>query len=125
MAEKKEAALMNLEPFVPWLAFILSFSALATNVWSVFTSPSRRNAEEIGKIKTDQAAQDRRIQTVEAELKHVPDSKTIHKLELLLEKLNGRLDSIDGRFDTVDEKLKPIQSATERMNDALLAQGRK
>lgn len=125
MVEEKDAALMNLEPFVPWLAFILSFSALATNVWSVFTSPSRRNAEEIGRIRKDQVAHDRRIQTVEAELKHVPDRETLHKLELFLEKLNGRLDSIDGRFDTVDEKLKPIQSATERMNEALMAQGRK
>lgn len=125
MASKEEPVLMNLDPFVPWLAFFLSFSALATNIYSLFTSPSRRNADDISKIKADQAAHDRRIQSVEADLKHVPDRETIHKLELFMEKLNGRLDSIDGRFDTVDEKLKPIQAATERMNDTLLAQVRK
>lgn len=125
MPHKEEPVLMNLDPFVPWLAFFLSFSAVATNIYTFFTSPSRRNADDISKIKTDQAAHDRRIQSVEAELKHVPDRETIHKLELFMEKLNGRLDSIDGRFDTVDEKLKPIQAATERMNDTLLAQVRK
>lgn len=116
---------MDLQPLVPWLAFLLSISAIGTQIYSLFTSPSRRNAEEIGKIKTDQASHDRRIQSVESELKHVPDRQTIHKLELFMEKLSGRLDSIDGRFDTVDEKLKPIQAATERMNDTLLAQVRK
>ncbi|PRA87936.1 hypothetical protein CQ054_05930 [Ochrobactrum sp. MYb29] len=116
---------MNLQPLMPWLAAAVSVSHALAGVYSWMTSPARSNSEDIGKIKSDQAAHDRRIQAVEAELKHIPDQATIHKLELFMEKLSGRLDSIDGRFDTVDEKLKPIQAATERMNEALMSGGRK
>ncbi|EEQ96350.1 Conserved hypothetical protein [Brucella intermedia LMG 3301] len=125
MAGDKETTVMDLTPLMPWLAAAVSISHAIAGVYSWATSPARRNAEEIGKIKSDQAAHDRRIQAVEAEIKHMPDSGTIHKLELFMEKLSGRLDSIDGRFDTVDEKLKPIQAATERMNEVLMSGARK
>lgn len=61
---------------------------------------------------------DRRIQTVEGEMKHLPDKGTAHKLELALADIVGRLNAMD-------ERMKPIAATSERLHDLLLEQARK
>ncbi|WP_320194728.1 DUF2730 family protein [Agrobacterium rosae] len=56
---------------------------------------------------------DRRIQSIESDMKHLPDRESQHRLELALEKVNGRL-------DTLNETLKPIKANGEAMNELLL-----
>lgn len=109
---------MDLQIIMPWIAAALSFSSLASQLYVVFTSPSKKNAEDIVGIRRNQAEHDRRIQRMEDEMKHLPDRETTHRLELLMEKMSGRL-------DTVDEKLKPIQALGDRLNEVLLEQAKK
>ncbi|MCI9864894.1 DUF2730 family protein [Rhizobium skierniewicense] len=56
---------------------------------------------------------DRRIQAIESDMKHLPDRESQHRLELALEKVNGRL-------DTLNETLKPIKANGEAMNELLI-----
>ncbi|WP_273792392.1 DUF2730 domain-containing protein [Brucella anthropi] len=111
---------LNLQLLMPWLAAIIAIANAGTSFYRWMNKPADRNAEILAEVNARQLAFDRRLQAIEDELKHRPDVESIHKIELLLERMTGRLDSIDGRFDTFDEKLKPIKAATERMNEVLL-----
>lgn len=56
---------------------------------------------------------DRRIQSIEGDMKHLPDRDSQHRLELSMVEMNGRM-------STVVEALKPIQATSERMNELLM-----
>ncbi len=109
---------MDLQLIVPWIAAALSFSSLASQLYTVFTSPSKKNSEDIAGIRKDQAAHDRRIQRLEDELRHLPDRETAHRLELGMKDLSGRLDALD-------ERLKPVAAIGERLQEFLLEQAKK
>ena len=63
-------------------------------------------------------AHDRRIQSIENEMKHLPDRKAQHRMELSLTEMNGR-------FAALEEKLKPIAATSERLHELLMEQARK
>lgn len=109
---------MDLQTLMPWIAAALSISTLLTNIYTVFTSPSRKNAADINKMYGDLAKHDRRIQTVEGEMKHLPDRNAHHRMELSLTEMNGR-------FSALEEKLKPIAATSERLHELLMEQAKK
>lgn len=107
---------MQLQDISSYLSPIALMISVATTIWTVFTSGSKKNAEELSEVKTELTKQERRIQRLEDELKHLPDKATTHRLELAMEKMSGRLSSMD-------ERLKPIAAISERMQELLISQG--
>ena len=71
--------------------------------------------ERTTKVESKLVEHDRRIQTVEGEIKHLPTREAQHQIEIGLEKINGRL-------DTLAESLKPIRANGEMLNDLLREQ---
>ncbi|MGO1161720.1 DUF2730 family protein [Brucella pseudogrignonensis] len=61
---------------------------------------------------------DRRVQTLENEIKHLPDRDSQHRMELSLSQMNGR-------FAALEEKLKPIAATSERLHELLMEQAKK
>ena len=118
MAGKEGQGIMDLQILMPWIAAALSISSLLSNIYTVFTSPSRKNAADVAKLYSDLAKHDRRIQSLEGEIKHLPDRDSTHRMELAMEKINGRL-------DTLNETLKPIKATNERLNELLVEQAKK
>ncbi|MGG4603055.1 DUF2730 family protein [Alcaligenaceae bacterium Me47] len=109
---------MQFQDISAYLSPIAVMISIGTTIWTVLTSGSKKNAEELGEVKTELAQQERRIQRIEDELKHLPDKSTTHRLEIALEKMSGRLSSMD-------ERLKPIAAISERMQELLISQGMK
>lgn len=86
-----------LKDIVIGAAAVLS-SGLA--IWTFMQSPAKKNADAIEKAKSDSAEaitkinrklieHDRRIQSVEGELKHLPDKEAVHELKLAIVELQG------------------------------------
>lgn len=71
-----------------------------------------------GKTEAKLVEYDRRIQSLEGEMKHMPDRDMAHRLELAVEKMSGRL-------DTMAETLRPIRATSERMSELLVEQAKK
>jgi chromosome segregation ATPase len=119
-------------------AEIAVYVSLALGVIAIFghvkvwmNSGEKELTKDVTAIKTDHATDfaaikaetdehkrkliehDRRIQSIESDMKHLPDRESQHRLELALEKVNGRL-------DTLNETLKPIKANGEAMNELLL-----
>lgn len=106
-----------------WLTLILSFIALGGIVYGWFTSGEKENAKALDKYRETQAvtvseiegkieAHDRRIQTVETEMKHLPDKDSVVELKLAMADLKGTV----GRLD---ESLNSVQRTVLRIDDWL------
>lgn len=121
--------MMDLSVVMPWIAAALSIIALGTQLKAILTSGEKKVEERVTKVEAKLVEYDRRIQSLESDMKHLPDRDTTHRLEMTMTKIMGRLDAQDeklaGRFDAMDERLKPIQAIGERLQDVLVEQARK
>lgn len=109
---------MNPAEISPYLAVALSVIALLGHAKGYFSSGEKNLTNRTDATEKKLIEHDRRIQAVEGELKHLPDRDMAHRLELAVEKMNGRL-------DTMSETLKPIRATTERLNELLMEQAKK
>jgi hypothetical protein len=120
---------MNAADINPWLTLILSLIAIGGFIWSHVTSNGSKAIKDLAKLREEEKLRsdaivarfqliEGRVQTIEGEMKHLPDHKTAHALELAVEKLNGRI-------ETLDERLKPVAAISERMQEILLEQAKR
>ncbi|QXN68030.1 tail needle protein [Microcystis phage Mwe-Yong1] len=80
--------------------------------WNWLQSPSKQNAEAI-KVMLDKLTEhDRRVQTLETELKHLPSADTVHELRLQFSQLQGTV----GRMD---EQIGSVARTVHRIDDYL------
>lgn len=103
-----------------YCSLALSALALLGHLKSWVNSGEKELTKDVTAVKAESDAHerklvehDRRIQSIESDMKHLPDRASQHRLELALEKVNGRL-------DTLNETLKPIKANGEAMNELLL-----
>ena len=109
---------MDLALVMPWVGAALSIIALLTQAKAFFSSGERALDARLAKAEKALVDHDRRIQSVEGEMKHLPDREQAHRLELAMEKISGRLDALD-------ERLKPVIATNERLQELLMEQARK
>lgn len=100
------------------ISLLMNSINLGIVVKNMLSAGEKKLEERLVKAETKMVEYDRRIQTLEAELKHLPDRDTAHRLELAIEKMNGRL-------DTMAEALKPVATTNQRLQEFLLEQGQK
>ncbi|MBW8638981.1 DUF2730 domain-containing protein [Hoeflea sp. WL0058] len=117
------------ELIAPWLGLIALFISVGGTVYAWLTSRSKEyakkldnlnegRAKDLSEINTRLNGHASRIQTIEDEMKHLPDRDSQHRVELALAEMNGR-------FAALDEKLKPIASTSQRLSEFLLEQAKK
>lgn len=102
---------------VLWAAACSTMLTLGITLWNVFSSPARRQADRIeaqGKRIEDI---DRAVQRLEVEISAMPSTTTMHELEVMLVRVEGRL-------DTLNERLQPVSSIAERMQEWMLENGK-
>lgn len=101
-----------------FVALALSTLNLLAAIRNLMSEGEKKMDERLKKAESTLITHDRRIQTVEDGMQHLPTRESQHSIELALRDINGR-------FAALDEKLKPIAAITERMHDLLLEQARK
>jgi hypothetical protein len=123
----------------PWISLALSAIALATVVYGWFTAGEKKALAEVGKLRAEIAAVDAklatqkdahadaekitagavvarfaliesRVQSIEGELKHLPDGDAAHRLELAVTQLSGQI-------SVLEERMKPIAAINERLQE--------
>lgn len=120
---------LDLAIIMPWITAALSIIAFLTAIKNILGSPTRENAEKIAKHEQKLIEHDRRIQTLESDIRHLPNRDTAHNLEIALTQISGRLNSmeaeISGRLNAMDERLNPIAATSVRLQEFLLDQVKK
>lgn len=61
---------------------------------------------------------ERRVLSLEGELRHLPDREQSHRMELSLEKLNGRI-------EILATQLEPVSAIADRWQELILEQAKK
>lgn len=77
-------------------------------IWNFFQSPSKENAASIASIVTKLTDHDRRIQTVEGELRHLPDQEAVHELKVAIVELQGTVRALDVQLGAVGRTVANI-----------------
>ena len=124
------------EQIIAWIVAANTAITLATSLYTFLTSRASKALAEIEKLAksigddrerrkvADEAVVARfslleqRMLKAEAAIEHLPDQQAAHRLELAVEKLNGRI-------ETLDERLKPVAAISERMQELLLEQAKR
>lgn len=109
---------MNILDLAPYIGMVLGAIALLTQVKGILSSGEKKLEERTKANELKLIEHDRRIQTVENEMKHLPDRDMAHRLELNLEKLSSQV-------ATLNERVKPIAATNERMMELLMEAGKK
>lgn len=119
-----------------WLLPLSAALAAGLSIWNFVQSPSKKNEGEIQTLRQsvdllrrEVAAENNviddkvavlsgRLQLLEGEIRHLPDRDAAHRLEMAVERLNGRI-------ETLDERLKPVASIADRMQELLIEQSKR
>ena len=109
---------MDLAILTPWIAAALSIIALLGHAKTYFGSEGKAAAQEWRDLKDTVEDRGRRLQSVESDIRHLPDIDAQHRVEIALTEINGR-------FAAIEEKLKPIAATSERLHSLLMEQARK
>jgi hypothetical protein len=94
-----------------WVAVILSLAALAI-AWV------NRRSDKITAIEQRQDRHDARLQKVEADMSHLPDTTLVHGLQLSMVKMEGQM-------AVIIERVGPIKAIAERLQESMLEGNRK
>lgn len=85
---------MDLQIIMPWLGALALFISLGNSIQTFVTSGSKKVGADLEAAKKTLVQHDRRIQTVEDEIKHLPDIQVVHDLQLTLKDLQIEMTAI-------------------------------
>lgn len=103
---------------LPWVSGLISIITLLTLLKNILSSGEKKLGEDLTEARKKLIEHDRRIQSIEGEIKHLPDRETTHRMELAMSEINGKL-------NVMAERLKPIEAIGERLQETLMEQARK
>lgn len=116
---------MNGEELKTWLAVILGALALLGHLKGYFSSGEKQLSDNLKSamtafVEAKEQIEDheRRIQTIETEMRHLPDSESQHRIEL-------NLKDVSNRIDVLAERLEPLAAVTVRLQTYLLDQAKR
>lgn len=112
-----------------WLTFIVAIITLIGLVQVKLSSGTKKMEEDIAVFKKEvernfyttektMTGFSERMKQIETELKHMPDKDTAQRLEVNMERLNGRL-------NTLSAQLQPVAAIGERLQEFLLEKASK
>ncbi|MFQ6186437.1 hypothetical protein ACLMJV_31675 [Sinorhizobium meliloti] len=97
---------MEMETAKSWLSFASLIISVGSTIWMFMSSASKRTATDVSDFKKQDAVEKKalrdflqalttRTQSLESDIKHLPDSRSVMELQLAIEKLAGRLGRIE------------------------------
>ena len=80
---------MDLQPLIPWLSFLALVISLGTSITALMTSGAKANTAAIATARASITDLEKRVQSVESDLRHLPDKDSVNELKLSLAELRG------------------------------------
>ncbi|MDM9647735.1 hypothetical protein [Rhizobium sp. S163] len=115
---------MDFETLKSWTGFLALLISVATSVWHIISSGSKKTASDLNKFKEQDSAEktqlmvtlqalERRTQSLESDIKHLPDAEAVMSMRIAIERLEGKL----GR---VEESQMGMARTVARVEDFLM-----
>ena len=97
---------MDLETLNRWVAIFALLIGIANAVWFWVTSPGKEARKRFDDMLDNLKTHDRRIQTVENEVKHLPTKDDMAKLDLKLTRVETECESMGRTLRRIDDHLR-------------------
>lgn len=91
-----------LEEIKTWLSVVALLISSGTFFYAWLTSRAKNNSSEISGIKKAAKEHDRRIQTVESELLHLPTKDNVHKMNVEMAQMQGTISTISAQVASMN-----------------------
>lgn len=108
---------LDIAPLILWVGALSVLLSFGTALWTLFSSPARRNDAKIAEMARRMEQFDLRSQRIEDRLGSIPTSDQLHALELSMSETRGEL-------AVVIERLKPLIAGMDRLQEWMLENGK-
>lgn len=109
--------MMDVAPFVPWIAFVISVFTLFGLIKNALSSGEKKLEERMSKAEKTLVDHDRRIQRNEDKLEHLPSKDSVTELKLAIVEMGGKM-------NTQAETLGSVSRTVHRIDDYLRQEGK-
>lgn len=106
--------------FVIWALALTTLMNFVTNVWTIFSGPSKRNAAalaEHAKLIADMQGQ---LQSVQLKQAAQPTTETMHQLELAMEQMRGEMKTMAVQMKGQTEIMERLEAIVSRHDNHLM-----
>jgi peptidoglycan hydrolase CwlO-like protein len=108
---------MEFDLISKWGGLLALIISIITGIWTLISKSTKPFDDRLDAQDTSIKDHDRRIQAVESEIKHLPSSKDVSELTVLVTKLQGDL-------GVLDNSIKSLTRTVDRMDRALRENGK-
>lgn len=98
------------------ISLALNSVNLVATLRSILSAGEKKLEGRVEKVEKNQVDHDRRIQSVESDIQHMPDKDSFQKMQLDLAELKGQINSMVKSSEATER-------ATRRVEDFLLKRG--
>jgi hypothetical protein len=109
--------------FVIWALALTAIVNFLTNLWTIFSGPSKRNAATLAEHATTLSRIETRLQSVELKQASLPTTEGMHQLELSMEQMRGEMKTMAVQMKGQTEIMERLEAIVGR-HDNHLMQGR-
>lgn len=115
---------MDMEDLRSWLGLLALLISVGTSIWMFLTSGAKKTANELAEFKKVDAEEKKammtaitalgqRTQSLESDMKHLPDAKAVMEMRLSISELSGKI----GRME---ESQIGVARTVNRVEDFLM-----
>ena len=103
---------MTVELAGKWLGAAALIISLGNTLWAILMRDARLNYKAIQQLQADVVNHDRRIQTVEHEVRHLPDKEEVIEIKVAVVELKGVMARLE-------QNLGGVTTTVHRIDDYL------
>jgi septal ring factor EnvC (AmiA/AmiB activator) len=92
-----------------WLGVVALAISLLTSVYAWITSKAKANAEHLKAVDAKLVDLDRRVQSIESELKHLPNKDDVNELKLGMAQLDGTVGRLDESLSGISRTVRRVE----------------
>lgn len=92
-----------------WLGVVALAISLLTSVYAWITFKAKANAEHLKAVDAKLVDLDRRVQSIESELKHLPNKDDVNELKLGMAQLDGTVGRLDESLSGVSRTVRRVE----------------
>lgn len=116
---------LNIAPLMVWVGVLAALLAFGTNVWGIFSSPSKANAQRLREVSARLDAHDLRMQRLDQSLQVIPSKDDMHAVQISLEALRGEFKAMRAEMGGTKDIMERLETVVTRHEDYLLKNGGK
>lgn len=100
--------MIDVDILIPWFSLTALLLATGNAIWAIMTRGTRATAEKVNEHEGKMIDHDRRIQSVESDIKHLPTKDEFNKMQVSLTEVRGELRTVSTELAGVDRTVRRI-----------------